>query len=76
MGLAIVHSRARAGVHAPPVRVEVHLSGGLPRMTIVGLPATAAATPARTGARRPQRDRSGALRPRYAGGIRSGECNR
>jgi magnesium chelatase family protein len=41
MGLALVHSRARAGVHAPPVRVEVHLSGGLPRMTIVGLPATA-----------------------------------
>jgi magnesium chelatase family protein len=41
MGLALVHSRARAGVHAPAVRVEVHLSGGLPRMTIVGLPATA-----------------------------------
>ncbi len=41
MGLAIVHSRARAGVHAPAVRVEVHLSGGLPRMTLVGLPATA-----------------------------------
>ena len=38
MGLALVHSRARAGVHAPAVRVEVHLSGGLPRMTIVGLP--------------------------------------
>jgi magnesium chelatase family protein len=41
MGLALVHSRARAGVHAPAVRVEVHMSGGLPRMTIVGLPATA-----------------------------------
>ncbi len=41
MGLALVHSRARAGVHAPAVRVEVHLSGGLPRMTIVGLPAAA-----------------------------------
>jgi magnesium chelatase family protein len=41
MGLALVHSRARAGVHAPAVRVEVHLSGGLPRMAIVGLPATA-----------------------------------
>jgi magnesium chelatase family protein len=36
-----VHSRARAGVHAPAVRVEVHLSGGLPRLTLVGLPATA-----------------------------------
>jgi len=41
MGLAIVHSRARAGVHAPAVRVEVHLSGGLPRMSIVGLPEAA-----------------------------------
>lgn len=41
MGLALVHSRARAGVHAHAVRVEVHLSGGLPRMTIVGLPAAA-----------------------------------
>ena len=41
MGLALVHSRARAGVHAPSVRVEVHLAGGLPRMTIVGLPQAA-----------------------------------
>jgi magnesium chelatase family protein len=41
MGLAIVHSRARAGVHAPAVRVEVHLAGGLPRMSIVGLPEAA-----------------------------------
>jgi magnesium chelatase family protein len=41
MGLALVHSRARAGVHAPPVRVEVHLAGGLPRMSIVGLPQAA-----------------------------------
>ncbi|MFS2045846.1 magnesium chelatase, partial [Stenotrophomonas geniculata] len=28
MSLALVHSRARAGVDAPLVRVEVHLSGG------------------------------------------------
>ena len=41
MGLAIVHSRARAGVRAPAVRVEVHLGGGLPRMSIVGLPEAA-----------------------------------
>lgn len=41
MNLAIVHSRARAGVRAPEVRVEVHLSGGLPRMSIVGLPEAA-----------------------------------
>ena len=41
MSLALVHSRARAGVQAPAVRVEVHLSGGLPVTTIVGLPETA-----------------------------------
>lgn len=41
MSLALVHSRARAGVRAPPVRVEVHLSGGLPMTHIVGLPEAA-----------------------------------
>lgn len=41
MSLALVHSRARAGVDAPPVRVEVHLSGGLPCTQIVGLPEAA-----------------------------------
>jgi len=41
MNLALVHSRARAGVRAPDVRVEVHLSGGLPRLSIVGLPEAA-----------------------------------
>ena len=41
MGLALVHSRARAGIAAPPVQVEVHLSGGLPSTQIVGLPAAA-----------------------------------
>ncbi|MFC7301183.1 YifB family Mg chelatase-like AAA ATPase [Cognatiluteimonas weifangensis] len=41
MGLALVHSRARAGVRAPAVRVEVHLAGGLPSMSIVGLPEAA-----------------------------------
>jgi magnesium chelatase family protein len=41
MSLALVHSRAQCGVHAPPVRVEVHLSGGLPGMSIVGLPEAA-----------------------------------
>jgi magnesium chelatase family protein len=41
MSLALVHSRAQCGVDAPPVRVEVHLSGGLPGMSIVGLPETA-----------------------------------
>src|SRR5690554_5087685 len=38
--LAVVHSRAIIGVSAPEVTVEVHLSGGLPALTIVGLPET------------------------------------
>lgn len=38
--LAVVHSRASIGVSAPAVTVEVHLSGGLPAMSIVGLPET------------------------------------
>src|SRR3546814_12848935 len=41
MSLALVHSRARVGVDAPHVRVEVHLAGGLPGMSIVGLPEAA-----------------------------------
>ncbi|MDE2408091.1 MAG: YifB family Mg chelatase-like AAA ATPase [Xanthomonadaceae bacterium] len=41
MNLAVVHSRARVGVRAPEVRVEVHLAGGLPAMSIVGLPEAA-----------------------------------
>ncbi len=39
--LAVVYSRARVGVDAPLVTVEVHLSGGLPSLSIVGLPETA-----------------------------------
>lgn len=38
MSLALVHSRSLAGVEALPVRVEVHLAGGLPQISIVGLP--------------------------------------
>ncbi|MBB1088873.1 YifB family Mg chelatase-like AAA ATPase [Lysobacter sp. SG-8] len=41
MNLALVHGRARSGVRAPAVRVEVHLAGGLPSMSIVGLPEAA-----------------------------------
>lgn len=41
MPLAIVPSRAQAGLEAPPVQVEVHLWGGLPGMAIVGLPEAA-----------------------------------
>ncbi|MCU0868397.1 MAG: YifB family Mg chelatase-like AAA ATPase [Burkholderiales bacterium] len=38
MGLAVVRSRALAGMAAPEVAVEVHLANGLPAFTIVGLP--------------------------------------
>lgn len=38
MSLAQVGSRALLGMAAPRVTVEVHLSGGLPGFTIVGLP--------------------------------------
>ena len=41
MSLAIVHSRAQLGITSPSVTVEVHLSGGLPGMAMVGLPETA-----------------------------------
>lgn len=40
MSLALIHSRARAGVNAPLMRIEVHLSGGLPVTQIVGLAET------------------------------------
>ncbi len=41
MSLAIMHSRAQIGVEAPAVSVEIHLTNGLPSLTIVGLPETA-----------------------------------
>lgn len=41
MSLATLFSRAQVGIHAPLVEVEVHLSNGLPSMTLVGLPETA-----------------------------------
>ena len=41
MSLAIVHSRAEVGADAPEVSVEVHLTRGLPKFSIVGLPETA-----------------------------------
>src|SRR5438128_2717980 len=40
MGVAVLHSRALSGFDAPPVAVEVHLAGGLPSFTLVGLPET------------------------------------
>jgi magnesium chelatase family protein len=41
MNLASVQARATAGIEAPAVRVEVHLSAGLPGLSIVGLPEAA-----------------------------------
>src|SRR5512134_3679913 len=41
MSLAIVFSRAEVGIGAPLVSVEVHLSNGLPNLSIVGLPEAA-----------------------------------
>jgi magnesium chelatase family protein len=40
MALAVLRSRALAGMAAPEVTVEVHLAAGLPAFTLVGLPDT------------------------------------
>ncbi|MCF8200109.1 MAG: YifB family Mg chelatase-like AAA ATPase [Sulfuritalea sp.] len=40
MALAVLRSRALAGLAAPEVTVEVHLASGLPSFTLVGLPDT------------------------------------
>ncbi|ALG68367.1 YifB family Mg chelatase-like AAA ATPase [Beggiatoa leptomitoformis] len=39
--LSVVHSRAQVGIQAIPVTIEVHLTGGLPSLSIVGLPEAA-----------------------------------
>ena len=41
MTLAVVYSRGRQGIKAPQVTVEVHISNGLPSLSIVGLPEAA-----------------------------------
>lgn len=41
MSLAVVKSRGQLGVTAPLVNVEVHLSNGVPKLAMVGLPETA-----------------------------------
>ena len=41
MSFAQVYTRSVVGLHAPQVSIEVHLSQGLPALTIVGLPAAA-----------------------------------
>jgi len=41
VSIAILASRAQFGIEAPPVTIEVFLSGGLPRFNVVGMPETA-----------------------------------
>jgi len=41
MSLAVIYSRGRSGIEAPLVTVEVHVTNGLPSISIVGLPETA-----------------------------------
>lgn len=41
MTLSIIYSRASAGIEAPLVTVETHISPGIPALHIVGLPETA-----------------------------------
>ena len=41
MALTQLTTRAQLGIDAPEVRVEVHISNGLPTFTVVGLPETA-----------------------------------
>lgn len=40
MSLATIYTRASIGIQAPEVRIEVHISNGLPGFTLVGLPET------------------------------------
>jgi len=40
MSLAIIYTRAYIGIDAPLITVEVHLSNGLPSLSIVGMPET------------------------------------
>lgn len=40
MSLSVIFTRAALGVRAPLISVEVHLSNGLPGLTLVGLPET------------------------------------
>lgn len=41
MSLSVVYSRASTGIKAPLVTVETHISAGLPKLSIVGLPEAA-----------------------------------
>ena len=45
MSFAQVYTRSVVGLHAPKVIIEVHLSQGLPALTIIGLPEAAVREP-------------------------------
>ena len=45
MSLTTLYTRAQLGIEAAGVRVEVHISNGLPAFTMVGLPETAVQWP-------------------------------
>lgn len=38
MSVAVIYTRAQSALNSPSVRVEVHISNGLPAFTIVGMP--------------------------------------
>ncbi len=38
MSIAITYGRAQVGIQAPLVTIEVHITRGLPSLSIVGLP--------------------------------------
>ncbi len=40
MSIAITYSRAQVGIQAPLVTIEIHITRGLPSLSIVGLPET------------------------------------
>ena len=40
MSLAIIYTRAAFGISAPLITIEIHISTGLPGLTMVGLPET------------------------------------
>lgn len=41
MSFAKIYTRGLLGLHAPLIEVEVHVSSGMPSLTIVGLPEAA-----------------------------------
>jgi len=38
MSLSRIYTRAQLGIESPLVQVKIHLSGGLPSLSLIGLP--------------------------------------